>query len=658
MLSIATSAQNTAPDLTDLSLDQLSSIKVTSFAKKEQTLSHVAGAVYVITQEQIARSGLTSVPDLLRLVPGVDVEQVNGNQWSIAARGYNGVFANKLLVLIDGRSLYSPIFAGVYWELGMPMLEDIDRIEVIRGPGATIWGANAVLGVINIITKKTSDTQGTLITGGGGTTERAFGGARFGGTVGSTTYRVSGYGADHGQLQNANGIGANDGSSSEQGAFRLDHTGEVNGWTIDANFFRDSANANGYGISPQGQSLVLAPATLDSITGNITGVWHRKFGDTADLRIQSYYEYVDRPQPQASGVSTYSWDNELQLDFVAAKRHNLSVGAGERLIGSQVTSEGAYTFNPPNATYADVDGFIQDEIHFLNDRVLFTAGAKLEDNHFGGTAFEPSANLLWLLNKKQSVWTSVARAVRTPNLFESSVNAPIFTTPGSAATEGLATVVEVVGASGFGNELVNDFEAGYRAELTKRLSLDIDLFYDRAFDVRSFVPGVPSLVIGSVPYLLEPLTVANGVQAAGKGAEGAFSWEVTREWKLSGSYTYNALNTWTNADAPPGSLDASGGRPTHNKVKLQSYWNPTQRLQFDVLAYWSSQADPYSAAPITVNIPPYWRLDARLGFRINPHWQLSIAGQNLLQPRHLEGVPELLTVYSEVTRGAYLKSTW
>src|SRR5580704_16348413 len=232
--SLATAAAQTVlPDFSNLSLDELANVKITSFTNKEQKLSQVAGAVYVITQEQIARSGLTSVPELLRLAPGVDVAQVNGNQWSVSIRGPVGAYANKLLVLIDGRSIYSPVFSGVYWELGMPILENIERIEVIRGPGATIWGANAVLGVINIITKSSQDTHGTLVMAGGGSTERGFGSVTTGGAFGSTSYRGYFGGSDSAPLSQASGAHADDGMSNMQGGFRLDGSHHKDSWMLE-----------------------------------------------------------------------------------------------------------------------------------------------------------------------------------------------------------------------------------------------------------------------------------------------------------------------------------------------------------------------------------------------------------------------------------------
>ncbi len=293
-------AQTTLPDFSDLSLDQLANVKITSFTNKEQQLSHVAGAVYVITQEQIARSGLSSVPELLRLAPGIDVAQVNGNQWSISARGTVGVFANKLLVLIDGRSIYSPVFSGVYWEIGMPMLENIERIEVIRGPGATIWGANAVLGVVNIITKSSKDTHGTTITASAGSSQRTIDSVTMGGAIGSTNYRAYVGGSNNAAFSKPSGASANDGWDSIQAGFRLDGSYKKSTWMLEGDMFRVGENEVGVSPSVVTQSIVETPARFDSTAGNISGEWRRRFGETAELHVFVLLQLCQPPGASAS----------------------------------------------------------------------------------------------------------------------------------------------------------------------------------------------------------------------------------------------------------------------------------------------------------------------------------------------------------------------
>ena len=650
------------PDFADLSLDQLANIKVTSFTKQQQDLSHVAGAVYVITKEQIARSGLTRVPELLRLAPGIDVAQVNGNQWSISARGTVGVFSNKLLVLIDGRSIYSPVFAGVYWELGMPLLDDIERIEVIRGPGATIWGANAVLGVINIITRSSRDTHGTTITSGGGSTERAFGSASVGGAVGSTSYRGYFGGSDAAPLSTSTGASAHDGWDNVQGGFRLDGSreegsGKKDTWMLEGDLFRAAENDVGVFPSVTAQTLVESPSRFDSTAANITGEWRRHLSETSEFRIQSYYDYVDRPQPEAPTVETNTGNMEFQY-FTRRSLHNLSAGGGARVISERIDAVGSLAFSPSHATYANFNGFIQDEMHFAHDTLLLTVGVKLEHNHFGGWGPEPSANLLWAPDKHQSFWISAARSLRTPTLFEQGVHSPFGYEPPTAATGGLPVFAELDGSPAFSTEALNDYEAGYRVQISKRFSADLAAFYDQYSNIRSYVSSYPALMFSPAPYLNVIESEGNAAAAAGMGAESSVAFEVSPRWKLEGSYTYNIVDAALSSSAPPGSVYAGGKEPSHNKWRLQSYVNLSKSWKLDTFLYWTSRASPTNSFGPEIPVPSYTRLDVRIGYRPRSHWQLSLAGQNLLEARHLEAVSEIFTGYSYVNREVYLKSTW
>ena len=649
--------QAVLPDFGQLSLDELASIKITSFTNKEQKLSQVAGAVYVITREQIARSGLTSVPELLRLAPGVDVAQANGNQWSVSVRGTVGVYTDKLLVLIDGRSIYSPVFSGVYWDLGMPLLDDIDRIEVIRGPGATIWGANAVLGVINIITKKASETPGTRVTAGGGTTERAFGSVSTGGAIGSTNYRIFFGGSDHASLSQASGANAGDQWSSIQGGFRLDGSHGPDTWMIEAGLFRAPENSAGITLSVPAQQLLDTPFQLTDVTGDLTGEWRRRIGEKGELRISAWYDYMDKPEPTASEVLTRMSDIEAKYDFTA-RRHNLSFGGGERTITADISSQATVLFTPDRLTYANLNAFAQDEIHFRHDTLLLTLGAKLEHNHFGGWGPEPSVNLLWMPRKNQSLWISSAQSLRTPSLQERDVFIQTDILPGSPLTGGLPIVAAVVGSPAFGAEKVTDFESGYRAQLSKRFSADLALFYDRFSDMRSFAGGAPVFVPAAVPYLEVVETTGNAAAATGKGGEVSFAWQALRDWKLEGSYSYRVVDSRIVASAAPGSDPGDSNEGPRNKWRMQSYVNIGKAWKLDTFLYWTGATGAPQISGLAGPIPAYTRLDVRLGYKAGSHWQLSLAGQNLLQSRHLEGMPDLLTGFSYVNRGAYLKSTW
>ena len=657
--------QTTLPDFGDLTLDQLANVKITSFTKKDQVLSQVAGAAYVITQEQIRRSGLTSVPELLRLVPGIHVAQLNGDQWSVSARGTVGAYSNKLLVLIDGRSIYSPVFSGVYWDLGMPLLDNIERIEVILGPGATIWGANAVSGVIDIITRSSQDTHGDkhgmTVTSGAGSSERAFGSVSVGGTIGaSTTFRGYYGGSDSEPLSLASGASADDGRSSMQTGFRLDGEHQNSSWMLEGDLFRGVDNNTGINPDVATQSQINGPANFNTLAGNVNGEWRHTFSQNRELKIQSYYDYANRPIPQISELVTRTWDTELQYNLKAGSVHNFSVGGGERLIFEKVSSGGEVTFNPSQLTYVNLNAFAQDEMHFAHDKLLLTAGAKLEDNHFGGLAVEPSVNLMWLPTKRHSVWISAARSLRTPSLFDEAVDSPFTIIPASAATGGLPVLDHTGGSPGFSAEVLKDVQAGYRSQLSKTFTLDLAVFYDRYSSLRTFAPGSPVFASEPLPHLDVTGYVANGASAVGKGAEGSLAWQVLPSWKLEASYTYNLINQWLNPADPRGSvLDTSGGKePPRSEWRLQSYINLSKTWELDSFLYWTGVASPVNLLGPDIFIPAYTRLDVRLGYKVGPGWQLSLAGQNLLEPRHLEGIPELLTDYSYVKRGIYLKSTW
>lgn len=646
------------PDFANLSLDQLANIRITSFTNKEQQLAKVAGAVYVITREQIARSGLTSVPELLRLAPGVDVARVNGNQWSVSIRGPVGTWANKLLVLIDGRSIYSPIFSGVYWDVGMPPLENIDRIEVIRGPGATIWGANAVLGVINIITSSSRDTHGTMLTAAAGNAQPFQGGIRIGGVFGSTDYRMYFAGLDQAPLQQNDGKSADDGMTNVQGGFRLDGKRGDDTWTLEGDLFRSAANNIGINVSLTTLSLATGPAALQPKGGNLTAEWRRPVGERGQFRIRSYYDYLDHPQPQATKAASSTLDSEAQYDFAAGRINYLSVGGGGRIISEKVLAVAPLSFSPYALTYVNLNAFAQDEIHLAHDSVLLTFGAKLERNHFGGWGNEPSANLLWTPTKRHSVWISAARALRTPSLFDLDVVGAFIAFPPGPATGGLPVIGTFALSPAFKAERVKDFGIGYRGQLSRRFSVDLAAFYDRYSDNISNVAGDPIFDPYPAPHLDVAETSANWTDAVGKGIEGTVAWQVLPAWKLEGSYTYNVVDPWIGGAAPPGSAYASLKLPSHNKWRLQSYLNLSRSWKLDSFLYWTSPADTTNNYGPPVYVPSYLRLDVRIGCRVNRHWQLSLAGQNLLQARHLEAISELLTGWSYVNRGAYLKSTW
>lgn len=660
-LQLGALGQDPPPDFSNLSLKELSTIKVTSVSKKQQSLSQVAAAVYVISQEEIHRSGMTTVADLLRQVPGLTVARLDSSKWAVTSRGFNGRFANKLLVMVDGRSIYTPIFSGVYWDMAMPLLDDINRIEVIRGPGASIWGANAVAGVINIITKSAKEISGVSVTAGGGTAERAFGQVRFGGTAAQgISYRGYLSGSDRTGSPVSGGQTARDGWSDTQGGFRIDGTTRDGGWQLEGDLYRNRRQEIGDLPSPQaGYAPVLSHGDYTGLSSSLAFEWRRHMTETSDLRVTASYGFVNRPETGVSVAESRTADFEVQYRFVPAKHHELSVGLGDRLITDLGSSTGSVSFNPSRLAYQLTNGFAQDEIHLLNDRVLLTLGAKLEHDLFGGWQLQPTVRALWAPNKHHSLWVAASRAARTPAFDERSSSAVVASEPPSASAFGLPVVVSVNGSTQYQPEILKAYELGYRAQLTPRLSIDVAGFYDDYAHLKTESPTAPILIATSQPYLSLPVFYSNLEKGQGFGGEISSVYHPFARWKLAGSYSYLNLHSQYLPNAPPDTVDASSSASPGNQGKLQSYFNLTQALQLDSFLFSSSSvALPEFAMNRHIVLPPHTRIDVRLGWKVTPRIEVSLSGQDLLSPRHIELTPEALTPPENVGRGYYLKTTW
>jgi iron complex outermembrane recepter protein len=647
-------------DLAALSLEELSQIEVTSFRNKAQKLGRVAGAVYVITRDEIERSGLSSVPELLRLVPGLHVAQVNGSQWSIGSRGTAGVMQPRLLVLIDGRSIYTPVFSGVFWDMGMPMLEDIERIEVIRGPGATIWGANAVLGVINIVTRSSKDTQGGLAAGGVGSRDRGSGRVRFGGSAKGVSWRAYALAEDHAALSKAGGESANDGWNAEQAGFRMDGERERASWMLEGSASTNFGRLTNQIASLDAQGFVAVPMSMLNSAGNLTGEYRRAVARNGELRVNVYFDQVRRQNTVDRIAHTRTWNGEVRYDFAVRDRHSMSAGLGVRAMAESVPGTGGTAhFNPSEMEYANYNGFAQDEISLLGDRVFLTLGAKLEHNPFTHWGLEPSSSLLWEVNRHHSVWVSAARALRTPSFVERAIDSPLLVIPASAQTGGLPVEVDKRGSALFGNENVTDYQAGYRGEVTRALSLSVSVYRDRYQHLRSVTTGSPGFQRQPIPSLLAIASFTNYTDGNGKGIESTLAWQPRRwgNWRLEGSHTYGTLRLWAMATAPAGTLLIDAFNPPRNQWTLRPSWNLTRRIEADMGTFWTGHTVSRSYLG-DVDSPAYARVDVRIGYKVGERWTVSVTGQNLLTPRHVEGMPETLTGYSYVTRGVSLSSVW
>src|SRR5438874_1148306 len=492
-LGSSVSAQNQGvPDISRMSIEELMNVEVTSVAKRPQRVADAAAAVFVITQEDIRRSGSASIPEALRMVPGLQVARIDENKWAIGSRGFNGRFDNKLLVLIDGRSVYTPLFSGVYWNVQDVMLEDVDRIEVIRGPGATLWGANAVNGVINIISKKAKDTQSAAVTAGAGTEERGSGSVRYGSKIGNTSYRAYGKYFNWGPSEYPSGMTAHDGWDALRGGFRADWTpAGANSLTLQGDIYRSRFDETLTVASLSAPYSNTFPNDGKYSGGNILGRWNHT-SERSSMSLQMYYDNTTISDHSLFGDHQNILDLDFQHGFHVGDSQQFVWGLGYRSIRDKNDSSFTVSLQPNQVTLNQFSTFLQDEISLVDNRLQITLGSKFERNEFTGFEIEPNARLLWNLTPNQSIWTAVSRAVRTPALTEEGLrlNSQVIP-PGTpfANPTPFPAVVAVFGSHQFNSEDLLAYELGYRVQATKNLSLDIATFYNNYSNLRTAEPG-------------------------------------------------------------------------------------------------------------------------------------------------------------------------
>jgi iron complex outermembrane receptor protein len=646
-LTVSAWPQQRPVDLTGRSMEDLMNIEVTSVTKGIQKMSQVAAAVFVIGQEDIRRSGATNIPDLLRMVPGLDVAQINANTWAISARGFDSQFANKLLVLVDGRAVYSPTFAQVYWDTLDVPLEDIDRIEVIRGPGGTVWGTNAVNGVINIITKKAQNTLGTLVTGGGGTLEQGFGTAQYGGMTKGTAYRIftTYHNRDH--FPDLNGQDGGDGLHLLHGGFRVDSDlSKSDALTLQGDIYTGGEGESIIHsvLSPPENLTVFRRSHLSG--GNVLIKWSHTFSSRSDMTLQFYLDRYKRSGPQSSEDR-----NTIDFDFrhhvVLGSRHDLNWGVGYRHSENKTVGTIDLAFVPANQSGNLVNFFVEDQITLKPERLFLYIGTKLEDNYFTGFDFEPSVRLAWTPTNRQTFWAAVSDVHRAPSQRDVSLKAALAALPGPAE-------VIITGNPNFTDETVLSYELGYRAQVNNRLSVDLATFLNSYRGLQTIEP-LPSFTEpnSSPPLLVIPNSFANKMYGTTGGIEASINWKITDHWTLSSGYSL--LKTHLHTD--PTSMDttdvadAEGSSPNH-QAQLRSHLELPHGLAWDSNAYF---VGPLPAQAL----PAYTRLDSQLTWQFAEGIQLSIVGQNLLSDHHVEFNDYLSAVNpSRVKRSMYAKIVW
>src|ERR1700730_5355777 len=628
--------------LKQLTLAELGNVEVTTATKEPEKISKTSAALFVLTQDDIRRSGATSIPEVLRLVPGVEVARISANQWSVNIRGLGSGFSKSVLVLIDGRSVYTPLYAGVYWDVQNVLLADVERIEVIRGPGGTIWGSNAVNGVINIITKNAKDTGGTYAFTTVGNVDQNESGVRYGGTHGNNlSYRA--YAMGFGQNPEFHPGGGNyDAWQLGQAGFRTDsQLTDHDTLTVQGDLYKGSVGQQ-VGIayySPPSQLTV--NATQDVSGGNLLGRWRRELSNTSDVQVQAYYDRTYRIGPLL-GEARNTFDVDLIHHFVLKERNEVIWGLGARWSPSDfIQTVSTLNFLPHHQDDKIYSAFVQDQIAIFENRLWLTVGSKFEHNIFTGWEAEPSARLLWTPTSHQTLWAAVTRAVRTPSRIDEDLQ-----------LTGLVQATPPVFACICDNrksvsETLLGYEAGYRKLITSSFYVDLSVFHNHYNDLTSYGAVTISVVNSPPPtHVLISLPFANGIMGSTNGAEMAPDWKATRWMELKASYSYVSLNlTEQPGHTKTSYVSTYEGSSPHNEATAQALFNLPKGFEFD-------PTYRYVGALSVQLMHAYGTVDARLGWHFAQRFELSIAGQNLLQPRH----GELGSV--QVQRSAYAQITW
>ncbi len=649
LLAGSTVAQNSrnVPDVTAMSMEDLMNLQVTSVSKRTQKVADAAAAIFVITQEDIRRSGATSIPEALRLVPGLQVARIDQNKWAIGSRGFNGRFDNKLLVLIDGRSVYTPLFSGVYWNVQDVMLEDVDRIEVIRGPGATLWGANAVDGVINVITKKAKSTQSAVVTAGAGTEERAAGGVRYGGKLGDNTYyRAYTKYFDWGPSAYPSGMTAHDGWDALRGGFRADWTpAGANSLTLQGDVYRSRFNETLTVASLSAPYSNTFPNDGKYSGGNILGRWNHT-SEGSSMSLQMYYDNTTITDHSLFGDHQNILDIDFQHGFHAGDSQQFVWGVGYRSIRDKNDASFTVSLQPNQVTLNQFSTFLQDEISLVDNRLQITLGSKFERNEFTGFEIQPNARLLWNLTPNQSIWTAVSRAVRTPALTEEGLrlNSAVIPPGTPSNPTPFPAVVAVFGSNKFNSEDLLAYELGYRVQVTSNLSLDIATFYNNYSNLRTAEPGTPFAEGSPAPTdIVIPFVAANKMSGGTYGVELFADWKVVSKWRLVGSYSYLQMDIHKNIDSQDPTPDNPNGSSPRHQWYLRSSIDLPKHFEQDTTLRFVDQLP-------SLNVPSYYSLDAHLGWRPVTRLELSIGGQNLLNNWHFEFMPDFVNTSPTVVK--------
>ena len=648
----------TTRSLAGVSIEELMNVRVTTVSRGESTVGQSPAAIFVITQEMIRRSGATTFPEILRMVPGMNVAHIDGNKWTVSARGFNDRFGNKLLVQVDGRTVYNALFPGVYWADVDYVLADIDRIEVIRGPGASVWGANAVNGIINIITKSAKDTHGGLLSGGGGNEERGFANFRFGGQLGDNLhYRVFGKWAERDDQFSLEGR-PNDQWITARTGLRLDWTPNARDTlTFDGGYFYVKPGNNQSFASPLPPTFSVSGIESEIARGgHALARWTRQLDAESNFVLQVYWDRLNHDSTKDfTHFHIETYDVDFQHQFPLGARQKVTWGLGYRftnLFLGSTPMDGGFVTNaePQHRDTNVVSTFVQDEIALVPKRLSLTLGSKFERNDFTGFEYQPTGRLLWTPTARQSAWLAVSRGVRTPGFVPDELEFTLL-----PFTPGVPVFPRLTGNTGLKAEKLTAFELGYRAQATDRFSFDIATFYNVYDDLIVLTPQDLVLIPGGA---VVPLRQGNNMKGETYGVEVSAIWQVTDWWRLHGSYSFlqmelHAKTGGQNA-VQTAVLNGQDYAIEHSSPQNQAYvrssFDLPGHVELDLIGRYVD-----NLAGFTPGIKGYIACDARLAWKPRENLEFAIVGQNLLDAQHPENGtnPQVKTPLVEIRRGIY-----
>jgi iron complex outermembrane receptor protein len=613
-----TNATEATPEqLKKLSIEDLMNLDVTSVAKQPQPYAQAPAAIEVITADDILRSGASSLPEALRLADGLEVAQISSSSWAISARGFNNGLGNKLLVMMDGRSIYTPLYAGVFWDAQDYLLQDIDRIEVVSGPGGTLWGANAVNGIINIISKSAQDTQGLYLEAGGGNQLQDFEGMRYGTTLASNLYfRVYGKYFDRAGEVFPNGAGVGDDWSMGQSGFRMDWDPNAqNLLTFQGDIYDGTEDSLSNGVSHLSG-------------GNLLSRFTHTFSEDSDLSVQLYYDETHRMIPNTYEENLDTYDLDIHDRFPLGQYNRIIWGGGYRYTDDRIGNSPLIAFLPPQLDRNLFNAFAQDEI-MLMQNLHVTLGTKVEHNDWTGFEVEPSGRIAWDITPGQMLWGAVSRAVRMPSRIDEDTFVP-----------GNPPYL-LAGGSNFVSETVIAYELGYRAQLAPTITGSISTYYNNYDNLRSVAPSTTP----GGPFYFE-----NNLEGDTYGFEVNSTWQALSWWRLHGGYDL----LQEHLHIKPGSPDMDDGETDdpQQQFSFRSSMDLPHNIEFEIEPRWVDQLVSGAGT-----VPAYFELDAQLSWRISHNIEVSIVGQNLVHAHHAEfGAPG--PTQEQIERSIFGKVTW